>query len=81
MVTFAMTIPLPANSAGIYHLFCAATLVNIYGINKETAFGFATVSHLLGLLGLILIGAYYFVKENLNMKKIALKETEIVSEK
>lgn len=81
MVTFAMTIPLPANSAGIYHLFCAATLVNIYGINKETAFGFATVSHLLGLLGLILIGAGYFVKENLNMKKIALKDTEVASEK
>ncbi|MBK8984349.1 MAG: flippase-like domain-containing protein [Ignavibacteria bacterium] len=69
MITFAVTIPLPANSAGIYHFFCTATLVNIYGINKETAFGFATVSHLLGLLGLIIIGAYFFLKENLNIKK------------
>ncbi|MDQ3022191.1 MAG: flippase-like domain-containing protein [Bacteroidota bacterium] len=81
MVTFAITIPLPANSAGIYHIFCTAALVNIYGVDKETAFGFATVSHLLGLLGLILIGAYYFVKENLSFKKAALQESEVVSDK
>jgi len=70
MITFAMTVPLPANSAGVYHLFAVATLVNIYGVDKESAFGFATVSHLLGLLGLILLGSYYFLKENLSMKSV-----------
>lgn len=75
MATFAMTIPLPANSAGIYHLFCTATLVNVFGIEKESAFGFATVNHLLGLLGLIIVGAVFFLKENLNLKK-ARKITE-----
>lgn len=69
MITFAMTIPLPANSAGIYHLFSTVTLVNIYGINREDAFGFSTVSHLLGVLGLIIIGAFFFLKENLDFKK------------
>ena len=79
MITFAMTIPLPANSAGIYHLFATATLVNIYGVDKEAAFGFATVSHLLGLLGLIIVGVYYFVKENLNIKKAKIiEESEII---
>jgi uncharacterized protein (TIRG00374 family) len=70
MITFAMTVPLPANSAGIYHFFAVATLVNIYGVDKEAAFGFATVSHLLGLLGLIILGSYYFLKENLSMKNV-----------
>ncbi len=82
MITFAVTIPLPANSAGIYHLFCTATLVSIYGISNETAFGFATVSHLLGLLGLIIIGAYFFLKENLNIKKakeLSAPETNLES--
>lgn len=74
MITFSLSIPLPANSAGLFHLFATATLVNIYGVNKETAFGFATVNHLLGLLGLILIGAYYFVKENISLKKVNLSE-------
>jgi len=82
MITFAMTIPLPANSAGIYHLFATATLVNIYGVDKEAAFGFATVSHLLGLLSLILIGAFYFVKENLSVKKAKqLDESDVISNK
>ncbi|MBS1517987.1 MAG: flippase-like domain-containing protein [Bacteroidetes bacterium] len=78
MITFAVTLPLPANSAGVYHFFCTATLVNIYGIDNETAFGFATVSHLLGLISLILIGAFYFLKENLDIKKAKkLSENEI----
>lgn len=81
MITFALTIPLPANSAGIYHIFCTATLVNVYGIDKETAFGFATVSHLLGLLGLILIGAFYFVKEHISIKDAKLSDPEIISDK
>ncbi len=81
MATFAMTIPLPANSAGIYHLFCTATLVNVFGIDRESAFGFATVNHLLGLLGLIIVGAFYFVKENLSIKKAKqIKDTEVVSD-
>ncbi len=79
MITFAMTIPLPANSAGIYHLFATATLVNIYGVDKEAAFGFATVSHLLGLLGLLIAGSYYFLKENLSIKKAKnLEESELI---
>lgn len=82
MTTFAVTIPLPANSAGVFHLFTTATLVNIYGIDKETAFGYATVNHLLGLVSMILIGSYFFLKENLDFKKVKdLKEAEIVSEK
>lgn len=81
MATFAMTIPLPANSAGIYHLFCTATLVNVFGIDRESAFGFATVNHLLGLLGLIIVGAFYFVKENLSIKKAKqIKDTGGVSD-
>lgn len=81
MATFALTIPLPANSAGIYHLFCTATLVNVFGVDRESAFGFATVNHLLGLLGLIIVGAFYFVKENLSFKKAQnLKESKSAPE-
>ncbi len=78
MTAFATTIPLPANSAGVFHWFSTGTLVNVYGIDRETAFGFSTVNHLLGLLGLILIGSYYFLKENLNFKKAReLKESDV----
>jgi uncharacterized protein (TIRG00374 family) len=72
MITFAMIVPLPANSAGLFHLFCTATLVSIFGIEKETAFGFATVNHLLGLLSLIILGAFFFFKENYKLKQASL---------
>ena len=82
MATFAQTIPLPANSAGIYHLFCTATLANVFGIDRETALGFATVNHLLGLVGLLIVGSFYFIKENLSIKKAKqMSEADAVSEK
>ncbi|MGB9696954.1 MAG: lysylphosphatidylglycerol synthase transmembrane domain-containing protein [Ignavibacteria bacterium] len=64
MMSFAMTLPLPGNSAGTFHLFTKLTLVSIYGINAEVAIGYATVSHLLGLIAIIIIGFYYSIKEN-----------------
>jgi uncharacterized protein (TIRG00374 family) len=64
MMSFAMTLPLPGNSAGTFHLFTKLTLVSIYGINAEVAIGYATVSHLLGLIAIIVIGFYYSIKEN-----------------
>ena len=64
LVSFAQTLPLPGNSAGTYHLFTKMALVNIFGVSAETAIGFATVSHLLGLVALLIIGFYYSFKEN-----------------
>jgi glycosyltransferase 2 family protein len=64
MMSFAQTLPLPGNSAGTFHLFVKMTLVNIFGINPETAIGYATVSHLFGFIILIIIGFYYSIKEN-----------------
>lgn len=64
LMSFAMTLPLPGNSAGTFHFFTKTALVSIYGINAEVALGYATVSHLLGLVGLLIIGFYFSVKEN-----------------
>jgi len=64
LMSFAMTLPLPGNSAGSYYLFVKTALVSIYGINPETAIGYAIVSHLLGFLGIMASGFYYSIKEN-----------------
>lgn len=70
MVTFAMFLPLPGNSAGAFHLICTATLVNIFAIGRDNAFGYATISHLTGFLLQIAIGAFYFFKENYKVKDL-----------
>lgn len=64
LMSFAMTLPLPGNSAGSYYLFVKTALVSIYGINAEVALGYAIVSHLLGFIGIIVSGFYYSIKEN-----------------
>lgn len=64
LMSFAMTLPLPGNSAGSYYLFVKTALVSIYGINPETAIGYAIVSHLLGFVGIMVSGFYYSIKEN-----------------
>ena len=70
MITFAMFLPLPGNSAGAFHYICTGTLVNIFHIDREVAFGYATINHLVGFLLQILIGAYYFFKENYKVKDL-----------
>lgn len=70
MITFAMFLPLPGNSAGAFHYICTGTLVNIFGIDREVAFGYATVNHLTGFILQIVIGAYYFFKENYKVKDL-----------
>lgn len=70
MITFAMFLPLPGNSAGAFHYICTGTLVNMFGIDREIAFGYATVNHLVGFLLQIIIGAYYFFKENYKVKDL-----------
>ena len=64
IMSFAMTLPLPGNSAGSYYLFVKTALVGIYSINPETAIGYAIVCHLLGFLGIMLSGFYFSIKEN-----------------
>lgn len=70
MITFAMFLPLPGNSAGAFHYICTGTLVNMFGIDREVALGYATINHLVGFLLQVLIGAYYFFKENYKVKNL-----------
>ncbi|MCX6159745.1 MAG: lysylphosphatidylglycerol synthase transmembrane domain-containing protein [Ignavibacteriae bacterium] len=64
MMSFAQTLPLPGNSAGTFYLFTKTALVTVYGINPEVAIGYAIVQHLLGFIGILVIGFYYSIKEN-----------------
>lgn len=67
IITFTLVLPLPGNSAGAYHFFCTAVLVS-YGINRETALTYATITHLLNFIFLVGIGFYYSIKENIKLK-------------
>jgi len=70
MASFAMTLPIPGNSAGTFHFFVKTALVGFFLIDNEIAISFATVNHLLGLLMIIGIGVYYYMKENIKLNTL-----------
>jgi uncharacterized protein (TIRG00374 family) len=74
IITFTLVLPLPGNSAGAFHVVCTTVLVSIYHLNREVALSYATVSHLLNFVLLIVIGFYYSIKENI---KINLKYDKV----
>jgi uncharacterized protein (TIRG00374 family) len=70
MITFGQTIPLPGNSAGSFHFFAKTALVGFFMVNTEVALGFATLNHLVGLIVLVLVGLYYYLKENYKLNSL-----------
>lgn len=74
IITFTLVLPLPGNSAGAFHVVCTTVLVSIYHLNREVALSYATVSHLLNFVFLVMIGFYYSIKENI---KINLKYDKV----
>ncbi|MBN1632890.1 MAG: flippase-like domain-containing protein [Ignavibacteria bacterium] len=76
LTAFAQTIPLPGNSAGSFHFFAKTTLVVVFAVTSEVAVAFATVTHLLNFIGVLLIGFFYSVKENY---KFSLKLSDFKS--
>lgn len=62
---------------GVYHLIITQILVNLYGVDKEEAFAFATVAHLVNYVIQLGLGGIYFLKENINnVKEITENQTE-----
>lgn len=78
LTAFAQTIPLPGNSAGSFHFFAKTTLVVVFAVSSEVAIAFATVTHLLNFIGVLVIGFYYSLKENY---KFSLKPSDFETSK
>lgn len=71
-------IPTPG-ATGPYHYFTIQTLTQLYGVEWELARGYATVTHAIGLVGVTLVGLYYFLKDNLKMTDVMKKENAQIS--
>lgn len=63
-----VTIAPTPGAIGIYHLLIQNAMINLYGISREEALAFATVTHTINYLVQVLVGGMYFLRENI--KKI-----------
>lgn len=58
IITMAWMVPSPG-ATGVYHLFVSQALVNIANVPKDEALAYATLTHLLGYVGITIVGAVF----------------------
>jgi hypothetical protein len=74
LVMSALAFILPAPGAfGTYHSFLTLALVRLYGVNDVTALSFAILTHELGYVVVMLVGVYYFLKDNFKISEVRLE--------
>jgi glycosyltransferase 2 family protein len=63
---------LPAPGAmGTYHWFLQVAMIKLYGIDDTTALSYAIVTHEVGYLLVMVIGIYYYIRDNIHMSDLA----------
>jgi glycosyltransferase 2 family protein len=68
MVTsLSVIIPTPGGT-GSYHTFTVEMLTRLYGIQREVALGYATLTHAVGYFSVIFVGLYYVISLKLKVK-------------
>ncbi len=70
-------IPAPGGT-GSYHWLVRETLSRLYGVEVEVALSYATVTHLVSFITTILVGLFYFLRDNL---RVSVAKTEIEGER
>jgi glycosyltransferase 2 family protein len=62
---------LPAPGAmGTYHSFLKVAMVRLYGIDETTALSYAIITHEVGYLVVMVIGAYYYFRDHLQISDL-----------
>jgi len=69
IVAIGIMIPVPG-ATGTYHAFCIQSLTGLFLVNGATAAAYATVTHAVGLIGITIVGLYFFMKDNMKLSTI-----------
>ncbi|HWP81476.1 MAG TPA: lysylphosphatidylglycerol synthase transmembrane domain-containing protein [Bacteroidota bacterium] len=74
LVMSALAFILPAPGAfGTYHSFLTLALVRLYGVNDVTALSYTILTHELGYVVVMVVGVYYFLKDNFKVSEVRLE--------
>jgi len=73
IVAIGIMIPVPG-ATGTYHAFCIQSLTGLFLVNGATAAAYATVTHAIGIIGITLVGLYFFMKDNMKLSNITKNE-------
>lgn len=73
IVAIGIMIPVPG-ATGTYHAFCIQSLTGLFLVHSATAAAYATVTHAVGLIGITIVGLYFFMSDNMKLSTITKKE-------
>ncbi len=69
VTSLSVLIPTPG-ATGAYHTFTVEALTRLYGLQREIALGYATVTHAAGYFSVIILGLYYFIRYNMRVRDV-----------
>lgn len=71
--SIGIIVPTPG-ATGPYHYFTIQTLTKLYNVDDDLARSYAIVTHAMGFIGVTLVGAFYFLKDQLRMSEVMVTE-------
>jgi uncharacterized membrane protein YbhN (UPF0104 family) len=69
MVAIAVAVPGGPGFIGMFQVGCEVGLA-LYGIGKSLAFSYSVLVHVLQFASTVLLGLYFFLKENLTLSEL-----------
>ncbi len=67
VTSLSVIVPTPG-ATGSYHTFTVETLTRLYGLQREVALGYATLTHAVGYFSVIFVGLFYLLRYNLRLR-------------
>lgn len=66
-----VTIAPTPGAFGVYHTFCKAALVALFGVTPEAAVAFALSTHAAQYLAVMIVGPFFLLRENLSLREMS----------
>lgn len=70
--SIGVAMPTPGGT-GSYHMFTSQALSKLFGVSNDVALSYATVTHAVGFIGIMIIGLYYFFKDHIKVSEAVTK--------
>ncbi len=80
ITAIGITIAPTPGAFGVYHTFCKAAMVTLFGVPPEAAVAFALVTHAAQYLAVMLVAPFFLLRENLSLREISRPSVDTVSE-
>jgi glycosyltransferase 2 family protein len=73
--SMGVAVPTPG-ATGSYHVFTTQCLTKLFGMPKNVALSYATLTHAVGFVGVTVIGLFFFFKDHISVSEAVQKTVD-----